>query len=734
MCTLHFANLQKFFILLLAVSLSGCNTSTAQTTLSTPAGDAINSAVPNEPTAVSTGSALPSNQELEPISSTNISRLSLLARFSEGEFGNDIALSPDGKTLAVAALGGIVLYNATNGDLLRFDATANAVDDLSFSPDGQEFAYVTRVPSGATYTSGDFTGTEILKPELTLRSTEMGTILFTTPLFGKGCGEYAARDISFTADGKYIVFLDTFTFQGLPQTDDLCVLNVQDGSLVRSIKQETPLQFTSLASSPSDSSSVWVSVLDTSTEMNGVPTAYLQGYDPINGTPENRFNVQNIGGIDQISSSPAGQWLAVGSRQQVQILSANDGSLAGTISSDQRQITAMALSADETVLALGYQDGSTQLYNIPQIQKIGEFKPVQSSSVNVTSEALPVLALRFSPDDTRLYRLLNSGVQNDSALVQAISLENNQQLFSLSGRNPFSRPVLSPDNSLLAWGGYEDGHVEVWTTHNDIPAFTLKGHSAMVLQTLFSPDGRQIATASNDGTVRLWKAEDGTALFTLDAHSAGVWAIAYSNAGNQLASIGRDGVLSLWDTSTGSLIKSFDSGTTGWQVNSLIFTQDGNAVLVVSGCLAVQLCSAQGAGDLRQIDLSDGRITTLLPYGIEALDLSQNQSSFSADSQQGKFTGQVSSGQFAISHSFTSPYGTGALAGATLSPNGSLFLSGNASGVHAWETTNGQMLSLAQDRNRTGYYGTMQFTGDAHIVWVASDDGVIYLWGVHSSQ
>ncbi|MBE3143184.1 MAG: hypothetical protein IMZ61_04570 [Planctomycetes bacterium] len=734
MKTLHFVSLQKFFILLLAVSLSGCNALTAQTTLSTPTGNATDSAVPSESTTVFNGSVLPSNQKWEPISSTNISHLGLLARFSEGEFGNDIALSPDGKTLAVAAQGGIVLYDSAKGDLLGFDATANAVDELAFSPDGQEFAYVTRVPSGETYANGDFAGTEILKPELTLRSTETGTILFTTPLFGKGCGEYAARDISFTADGKYIVFLDTFTFQDLPQTDDLCILNAQDGSLVRSIKQEAPLQFTSLASSLSDVSSVWVSVLDTNTEMNEIPAAYLQRYDLINGTPENRFNVQNVGGIDQICSSPIGQWLAVRSRQQVQILSANDDSLAGTISSDQRQITAMAFSADGTVLALGYQDGSSQLYSIPQIQKIGEFKPVQSSSVNVTSEALPVLALRFSPDGARLFRLLNSGVQNDSALVQAISLENNQQLFSLSGRNPFSRPALSPDNALMAWGGYEDGHVEVWTTHNDIPAFTLKGHSAMVLQTLFSPDGRQIATASNDGTVRLWKVEDGTALFTLGAQSAGVWTIVYSNDGNQLASIGRDGVLNLWNTSTGSLIKSFDTGTAGWQINSVIFMQDGNAILVVAGCLAVQLCSAQGAGDLRQIDLSDGHVTTLLPYGIEALDLSQNQSSFSADSQQGKMSGQISSGQFEILRSFTSPYGTGALAGATLSPDGSLFLSGNASGIHAWETASGQMLSLVQDRNRTGYYGTMQFTMDAHIVWVASDDGVIYLWGVHSSQ
>src|SRR5262249_51809311 len=57
---------------------------------------------------------------------------------------------------------------------------------------------------------------------------------------------------------------------------------------------------------------------------------------------------------------------------------------------------------------------------------------------------------------------------------------------------------------------------------------TYRGHSAEVRSVMWSPDGRQIASASADKTVQVWSASDGSKHFTYKGHSSTVNAIAWS--------------------------------------------------------------------------------------------------------------------------------------------------------------------------------------------------------------
>jgi len=65
---------------------------------------------------------------------------------------------------------------------------------------------------------------------------------------------------------------------------------------------------------------------------------------------------------------------------------------------------------------------------------------------------------------------------------------------------------------------------------------TLEGHSSSVLAVAFTPDGKQLASASRDNTIKLWDASTGAALQTLEGHSNWVWAVAYL-AGRQAAGV-----------------------------------------------------------------------------------------------------------------------------------------------------------------------------------------------------
>src|SRR5438093_1353172 len=78
-----------------------------------------------------------------------------------------------------------------------------------------------------------------------------------------------------------------------------------------------------------------------------------------------------------------------------------------------------------------------------------------------------------------------------------------------------------------------------------------QGHRLPIRQVVFSPDGKQLASASVDGTVKLWDTTTGQEEHTLHGHAAGVEGVAFSPDGKRLASASNDQTVKVWDLAEG---------------------------------------------------------------------------------------------------------------------------------------------------------------------------------------
>ncbi|MBE9128850.1 MULTISPECIES: hypothetical protein [unclassified Coleofasciculus] len=146
----------------------------------------------------------------------------------------------------------------------------------------------------------------------------------------------------------------------------------------------------------------------------------------------------------------------------------------------------------------------------------------------------------------------------------------------------------SPDGQRIA-SASRDYTVKLWRPDGSLVT-TLKGHKDSVTSVAFSPDGQVIASGSWDGTVRLWS-RDGTLKNTLRGHVGRVYSVSFSPNGQWVASAGSSGTIRLW-TIEGQLIQEFQ--TNQGEVQGVSFSPNSEIIASAGKDWTIKLWTPKG--------------------------------------------------------------------------------------------------------------------------------------------
>lgn len=124
----------------------------------------------------------------------------------------------------------------------------------------------------------------------------------------------------------------------------------------------------------------------------------------------------------------------------------------------------------------------------------------------------------------------------------------------------------------------------------------LIGHTTPVRGVAFSPDGRQVATASQDNSAKLWEAGTGMPIFELRGYTEPVDTIQYSADGKFVVTMSDDHIGRVWETNTGLLVAELNGHqqrSTGSE-NAMFSADDRHILTIVddeAGVFTCPLCA-----------------------------------------------------------------------------------------------------------------------------------------------
>ena len=190
--------------------------------------------------------------------------------------------------------------------------------------------------------------------------------------------------------------------------------------------------------------------------------------------------------------SPDGNTLASAVEvETISLWNVDTGERKKTLRGHTNQVSCLVFSLDGQTLASGSYDGTIRLWDID----------TGKNKMTLTGHTDWVSCLAFSPDG----KTVVSG--SDDTTTRFWDIDTGKNKMTLTGHTSWRHSLalaFSPDGKTLA-SGDRNKNIYLWDAHTGEQRKVLTGHTDWVRSIAFNPDGKTLVSGSEDGSVLLWK-------------------------------------------------------------------------------------------------------------------------------------------------------------------------------------------------------------------------------------
>jgi len=182
----------------------------------------------------------------------------------------------------------------------------------------------------------------------------------------------------------------------------------------------------------------------------------------------------------------------------------------------------------------------------------------------------------LSPDGRTLAVGLDDGSLTFSDATTGVMMPPTAHAYS----STFFQLAFSPNGKLLATAGrlaaneWEVPAAKIWNMATHKLVATPAGHTDLVLDVAFTPDGKTLVTCGVDDSIRFWDTATWKEIPPSLGQKEYVSSLALSPNGSRLATTCFDGAMKIWNVATRRELASIEAGN----VHYVTFSPDGQTL------------------------------------------------------------------------------------------------------------------------------------------------------------